>query len=106
MTKKTMSKENFEGLMAGINQMIDHMHGKKAPGTRISVRPKPLAAKEVKKVRTTLGLTQGRFATVLGAGPATVQSWEQGLRRPSGSANKLMRVLEKHPELLEELARA
>ena len=105
-TKKYMKKENFEGLMTGMKQMIDHMNGKKVPGIRVSYHPKPVNAEEVKKVRKSLGLTQDRFAVIVGEGLAAVQSWEQGVRRPNGSASKLIRMLESHPELAPELVRA
>jgi putative transcriptional regulator len=105
-TKKNMSKENFNGLMEGVRQMIDHMNGKKVPGIRVSFHAKPVGAEEVKKVRKSLGLTQDRFAAIVGEGLAAVQSWEQGARRPNGSASKLIRMLKSHPELAPELVRA
>jgi len=92
--------------MQGVKQMIDHMNGKKVPGIRVSFHPKPVGAAEVKKVRKSLGLTQGRFAVIVGEGLAAVQSWEQGVRQPNGSASKLIRMLESHPELAPELVRA
>jgi putative transcriptional regulator len=104
-TKKHMNEENLEGLMKGVRQMIDHMNGKKVPGIRVSFRPKPVGADEVKKVRKSLGLTQHRFAVVVGEGLAAVQSWEQGVRQPNGSASKLIRMLESHPELAPELVK-
>jgi putative transcriptional regulator len=106
MTKKTMSKENSEGLLSGLRQMIDHMNGKRAPGTRVIRIAKPLGPREVKMVRKSLGLTQGRFAVVVGEGIAAVQSWEQGVRRPSGAAGKLIRMLKAHPELAPEMLEA
>ena len=104
--KKTMSKENFEGLMEGLRQMIDHMNGKKAAGSRVSYYPRPVKAGEVREVRLSLGLTQDRFAAVVGEGKSAVQSWEQGVRRPSGAASKLIRMLRIHPELAPELFKA
>jgi len=105
-TKKHMNEENLEGLLQGVRQMIDHMNGKKVPGIRVGFHPKPVGAAEIKKVRKSLGLTQHRFAVVVGEGLAAVQSWEQGVRRPNGSASKLIRMLESHPELAPELVRA
>lgn len=31
------------------------------------------------------------------------KNWEQGIRRPSGSASKLIRILKSHPELISEI---
>jgi len=50
-----------------------------------------------------LHLTQVGFASVVGESPSAVEHWEQGIRRPSGSASKLIRVLKTHPELIAEL---
>jgi putative transcriptional regulator len=50
------------------------------------------------------GLSQVRFAALLGVSPRTLQDWEQGRRQPTGAAKTLLRVAERHPEVLRELA--
>jgi len=52
----------------------------------------------VKKLRKRCGVTQPRFALLIGVNLVTVQNWEQGKRKPSTAANALLRVLDKHPE--------
>ena len=54
--------------------------------------------------RQSSGLTQPQFATLLGVSVRTLQEWEQGRRSPSGAAKTLLRVAEKHPDILRELA--
>lgn len=54
--------------------------------------------------RQQVGLSQVQFAQRLGISVNTLQSWEQGQRQPSGAAATLMRLLDKHPELVRELA--
>ncbi|MFA7242398.1 MAG: helix-turn-helix domain-containing protein [Sulfuricellaceae bacterium] len=54
-------------------------------------------------VRQKSGLTQSQFSTLLGVSQRTLQEWEQGRRTPSGAAKTLLRVAEKHPEVLREL---
>jgi putative transcriptional regulator len=54
--------------------------------------------------RQSSGLTQPQFAALLGVSVRTLQEWEQGRRSPSGAAKTLLRVAEKHPEILRELA--
>jgi len=55
-------------------------------------------------VRNTVGLSQAQFAAVLGVSRRTLQGWEQGRRQPTRAAKTLLRVAERHPEGLRELA--
>jgi putative transcriptional regulator len=41
---------------------------------------------------------------LLGVSVRTLQDWEQGRREPSGAAKTLIKVAERHPEVLQELA--
>ncbi len=50
------------------------------------------------------GLSQYRFAELMGISVRTLQDWEQGRRLPSGAAKTLLHVAEKHPEILIEIA--
>jgi len=61
------------------------------------VYPSAVAARE----RT--GLSQARFAELLGVSVRTLQEWEQGRRQPSGAARTLFKVAERHPDVLREL---
>ena len=68
-------------------------------GRRSMVAMRPVAA-----AREKVGLSQAQFAKLLGISVRTLQEWEQGRRRPSGAAETLIRVAERHPEVLRELA--
>lgn len=59
---------------------------------------------EVSQVRQKTGLSQSQFAKSLGISVNTLKSWEQGQRKPSGAAATLMKLLDKHPNLMGELA--
>ena len=54
--------------------------------------------------RNTLGLSQSRFAELLGVSKRTLQEWEQGRRTPTGAAKTLLRVVERHPEVFRDIA--
>jgi putative transcriptional regulator len=62
---------------------------------------KPMSAKEVRAIRTKLGFTQMQFASLLNVPKITAISWENGTRKPSGAALRLLAVARKHPEALE-----
>ncbi len=98
-----MKDKDFKLMRESLKQSIEIKKGKKLHGMRESYRPKPATADEVKGVRKALHLTQAVFAGVVGASPNAVEHWEQGIRRPSGSASKLIRILKSHPELVSEI---
>jgi putative transcriptional regulator len=52
------------------------------------------------------GLSQARFAALLGVSVRTLQEWEQGRRQPSGAARTLLKMAERYPEILREVAEA
>ncbi len=58
----------------------------------------------VVRARLKAGLTQTEFAALLGVSKRTLEQWEQGRREPSGAAKMLIKVAERHPEILRELA--
>ncbi len=53
---------------------------------------------DAKEIRSNLGLTQEKFARMLGISISTLQNWEQGRRKPEGSAKILLNVAAKHPD--------
>jgi putative transcriptional regulator len=71
-----------------------------------SARVTTVPVSSVTAVRNAAGLSQAQFAAVLGVSRRTLQGWEQGRRQPTGAARTLLRVAERHPEVLRELAAA
>ena len=87
--------EQFQNdLLASVRQMKS---GKAAQITNVNVS-------FIVAARNTLGLSQSRFAELLGISRRTLQEWEQGRRTPNGAAKTLLRVVERHPEVLRELS--
>lgn len=68
--------------------------------TRIPTRPKPISARDVRRIRRTLNASQALFATYLNVSPNAVRSWEQGTRRPRQAALKLLAIARKNPKAL------
>lgn len=88
----------FDKILAGLNEARRHARGKKVKGLRSHSRV--IGNTEVAAVRLKAGLTQVQFAEMLGASLGTVRKWESGERRPSGSADRLLRVLAAEPEVV------
>jgi len=59
---------------------------------------------DVASIRTKTGLSQVRFAVLLGVSVRTLQDWEQGRRAPSGAARTLLMVADRNPHALLEVA--
>ena len=58
----------------------------------------------VMRAREKSGLSQSRFAELLGVSVRTLQEWEQGRREPSGAAKTLLKIAERYPEVLQDVA--
>lgn len=65
----------------------------------VDVSPPPsYNAKRVQHVRDQMQVSQTVFARVLNVSPSLVRAWEQGVRKPSGPATRLLQLLERRPE--------
>jgi len=59
---------------------------------------------DVRSLRESYGLSQPKFAALLGISVGTLRNWEQGRRRPEGSARVLLRIVAKHPDAVLDVA--
>jgi putative transcriptional regulator len=59
---------------------------------------------DVGKIREKTGLSQARFAELLGVSVRTLQDWEQGRRAPSGAARTLLLIADRDPTVLLKVA--
>lgn len=92
--------KDVEQFQADLLQSVREMKaGQAARVTTVPVSP-------VTAVRNAAGFSQAQFAAVLGVSRRTLQGWEQGRRQPTGAAKTLLRIAERHPEVLRDLAAA
>ncbi|MBB4844272.1 putative transcriptional regulator [Paucibacter oligotrophus] len=54
----------------------------------------PLRPEEIKKIREASQVSQAVFARLLNTSLSTVQKWEIGQKRPTGTALKLLRLVQ------------
>jgi putative transcriptional regulator len=97
-----MKAKLFKDMMSGFDEAMKYRRGEKARlrVARFSSVSPVLKPKEIRKVRTTLGLSQSDFARYLGTSVASVRSWEQGIRRPQSAALRLLAIAKKKPAAL------
>jgi putative transcriptional regulator len=79
-------------ILEGIREIKRGEHGR-------VVNVPPVAA-----IRESTGLSQSRFAQLLGVSIRTLQEWEQGRRSPSGAARTLLMIAAKSPRALQDVA--
>src|SRR5262245_14512265 len=88
-----MNKKDFDELVTSIRQAGKIRRGEMKPG-----RVTDLGARDVKAIRRKLSKSQSQFASMLGVSLATLQNWEQGRRKPQGSARALLTVAARDPK--------
>jgi len=103
MGKKLTGKAlaNFEANRDVWRELLDSVREIKAGGGK---RTKVEGKSYVVRVRIKSGLSQAEFAAALGVSKRTLEQWEQGRRKPSGAAKQLLKIAERHPEVLLEIA--
>lgn len=95
-----MKKDLFAELKQSLREAKQIRSGATKPSRSFKIDPK----NDIVKVRGKLGLSQSKFADVLGISADTLQNWEQGRRSPTGPAKVLLKIATKHPEILLEVA--
>jgi len=58
--------------------------------------PAKFGPKQIKKLRESVRVSRPVFARYLNTSESTVEKWETGAKRPSGTALKLLAIVQKH----------
>jgi len=93
LVKLEAGRDVWQEVLAGVKEI------KAGCGRRRMIEPKTEAA----KARIGAGLSQERFAELLGVSRRTLEQWEQGRRQPSGAAKTLIRLATLQPRALAAL---
>jgi putative transcriptional regulator len=56
---------------------------------------RPLKPEDIRRIRKANQVSQAVFAAILGIGKTTVQQWEQGQKKPSGPAQRLLDLIDR-----------
>ena len=90
MTKRDIGQEILDSIQAM----------KAGEHSRMFVVTKP---EQIRKAREGLDLSQSQFSTLLGVSVRTLQEWEQGRRQPNKSAQSLLTIAARRPDVMREL---
>jgi putative transcriptional regulator len=99
-------KPLFDRLKLGLEEAIRHAKGEitlKTTTLEMPDRAPDLGAEELTKLRLRSGMSQAVFAQLLNVSTKTIQSWEQGQRKPSQAALRLIQVFRHDPSGMLEL---
>ena len=88
-----MDKKLFDELLESVKEMDRIAKGKKKPKRTVTLKDP-----QVQRIRERTGLSQAKFARLIGVSKRTLENWEQGRRRPTGPARALLRLVENDPE--------
>jgi len=101
MRTKGEKKRLGQRLVAEFTQFRDDLRNRQPIEKKYTVRtveldllPRQYDAEAVRCIRLSLGVSQAVFAKILGASVDLVAAWEQGNRKPSQMACRLLELIE------------
>ena len=95
----------YKSIMTGLTEAIEDAQSaeKKLKRNTVTIVPiKEYLAADIQKIRKSTGFSQRLFAGYLGVSTETVEAWEAGINQPSGTASRLLNMLEMNEHLIED----
>ena len=86
----------YEELQTGLQEAIEGVRGNsELTIDRVMIKPvKNFTAKDIKRIRKSTKMSQTVFAGYLGVSNQTIEAWEAGSKKPSGTARRLLTSIE------------
>jgi putative transcriptional regulator len=105
--KRNEIEFDAEALVGSVEAFAAHMQGKQKLTLRTNQLSfpspiKPLGPKDITALRQKLNVSQAVFAGLLNVPKVTAISWEKGRRRPTGAALRLLDLIRKKPQILQQ----
>jgi putative transcriptional regulator len=92
----------FDELKSSLEEALNYEQGLPLDLRVTDIPPvaKSMSPAHIRQIRRSLRASQPVFAMLLNVSTNTVQSWEQGIRRPRKAALKLLSIARKNPRAL------
>ena len=93
----------YDSIMTGLTEALEDAGSKDKKLKRrvVSVIPvKVYNADEIQDIRRKTGLSQKLFASYMGVSLKTVEAWEAGTNHPSGTASRILSMMEMDADLI------
>jgi putative transcriptional regulator len=105
--KRNEIEFDAEALVGSVEAFAAHVQSKQKLTLRtnqlsLPAPIKPIGPREITALRLKLNVSQAVFAGLLNVPKVTAISWEKGRRRPTGAALRLLDIIRKKPQILEE----
>jgi putative transcriptional regulator len=94
MNTKTERAPLSERLRKGLTEGIEFARGDRNLATTIVPAGRSFSGEEVVAIRNRRHMSQAQFAKLLAVNVKTLQSWEQGARRPSKPTMRLLQIFD------------
>lgn len=98
--------EDYNRVMAGLADAKAILEGGAAPGSYKVQTVKVPDHVDVKAIRSKTRLSQVAFAARYGFSPGAVRDWEQGRKPPEKANRLLLTIIDRRPDVIEELLTA
>jgi putative transcriptional regulator len=94
----------FEEMKLALEDSLAYERGEKLDlrTTEVPAPAKRISPGQIREIRRALHASQATFARLINVSLNTVESWEQGARKPRQAALKLLTIARKHPHVLLE----
>lgn len=102
---KKKPRNLFGEISESVEAFRDHSQGKiTLKTTELETLPEPaITGTEIKLIREKLNVSRAVMATMLRIKPRKLEKWEQDVSSPSPEAAILIRLVEKHPDMVERI---
>ena len=100
-----------KSILRGLQDIIDFQNGDTSKArVRVVTIPdiEPITEypkEKIREIRQKTNLTQKYFADMLGVTSKSVEAWEAGTRKPTGTAKRLFQLIEKDPTILNHMVK-
>jgi DNA-binding transcriptional regulator YiaG len=105
--RRSVKEVEFDAdlLLESLRGHGEHLEGKRKLTLRVNtlVLPEPVKSikpKDIVRIRQKLNVSQPVFGALLNVPLSTARSWEQGKRKPSGAALRLLDIARHQPSIL------
>ncbi|NQZ07025.1 MAG: transcriptional regulator [Algicola sp.] len=99
------SRNLFEEISESFDAFKEHSQGKiTLKTTELESLPEPqITGSEIKHIRERLNVSRGVMATMLRISSRKLEKWEQGISSASPEAAILIKLVNKHPDMVQRI---